>query len=236
MLRTIIWFSSVTIFLILVIPLMLVERLLHRKYGEANWSTKFAVRVFVGMTIFFAGLNIHRQGEENILEGPALYIGNHQGLFDIALILHELGPLKAIVAKDAVKKIPCVYTWMKCFDCIFIERGDARKGLEAINAAQDLLEHGRSVIIFPEGTRSRGPELGEFKHGAVRAAVKAGVPVVPFAIDGTWHSYEEFQKVRPADIQLSILPAIPSDGKKSAQLAEEAKAAIQAELDRLRAE
>ena len=236
MLRTIIWFASVSLFLICVIPLMIIERLVHKKYEEPSWATRFAVRVFVGMTIKFAGLRIHRRGDENIIEGPALYVGNHQGLFDIALILHELGPLKAIVAKDSVKKIPCVHGWMTCFDCIFIERGDARKGLEAIKAAQDLLEHGRSVIIFPEGTRSRGPEMNEFKHGALRCAIKAGVPVVPFAIDGTWHTYEEFHKVRPADIQLSILPAIPSDGKKSAELAVEAQEAIRAEQERLRAE
>jgi len=236
MFRTIIWFASVTLFLIIVIPLMLIERITHKKYEEPSGFTNFAVSVFSGMTIRLAGLRIHRRGEENILSGPALYVGNHQGLFDIALILHELGPLKAIVAKDSVKKIPCVHGWMRNFDCIFIERGDARKGLEAIKEAQAMLEHGRSVIIFPEGTRSRGPEMGEFKHGALRAAIKAGVPVVPFAIDGTWKTYEEKKKVSPADIQLSILPAISTEGKKSAEVSDEAVAAIQAELDRLRAE
>ena len=236
MIRTVLWFASVALFLILVTPLMLFEKIRHKHYGPISKLTVWAVHVFSGMTIFFAGLRIHRHGEENILDGPALYVGNHQGLFDIALLLHEIGDVKAIVAKDSVKKIPLVHGWMQNFDCIFLERGDARKGLEAIKEAQALLEHGRSVMIFPEGTRSRGPQLGEFKHGALRCAIKAGVPIVPFVIDGTWKTYEEHKKVTPADIQLSILPAIQTEGKKSAELSDEVVAAIQAELDRLRAE
>lgn len=234
MFRTIIWFAGVALFLILVSPLMLIERLMHKKYEEPSAFTRFVVEVFSRMSIRLAGLNIHRRGEENIPDGAALFVGNHQGLFDIALILHELGPLKSVVAKDSVRKIPCVHGWMRNFDCIFIERGDARKGLEAIKEAQALLEHGRSVIIFPEGTRSRGPEVGEFKHGALRCAIKAGVPIVPFAIDGTWRIYEEHKKIIPGEIWLSILPAIRTEGRKSADISDEAAASIQAELDRVR--
>ena len=161
----------------------------------------------------------------------ALFVGNHQGNYDIPVILCKLGPLKSIVAKKEIAKIPGIRSWMEHFDCIFMDRDDPRQSLVALNRAQELLEQGRSVIIFPEGTRSRGPDMAEFKAGALRCALKAGVPVAPFALDGSYKAMEANKGLmRPADVYLHILPKIETAGLSKTQtraLSQEVQQSIQ---------
>ena len=122
--------------------------------------------------------------------------------------------------------------------CIIIDRGDLRQSLKCMNLMQRRLEAGQSEIIFPEGTRSKGPDMGEFKAGAFKAAIKAGVPVVPFVIDGSYDLFEAQGYLKSAPVKFSILPPVDTSepGLKAQELSETVKAMIQQELDRLRSE
>ena len=182
------------------------------------------------------GIKCDRRGEENIPDGPALYVCNHQGIADILLSITQLGDVKSFVAKKEAEKIPLIHFWMKSFDCVFIDRSDPREGLKAINRAAELLEAGRSVIIYPEGTRSRGPEMGEFKHGALKCAVKAGVPVIPVAYDNSYAIYEATGRIHPGTVKMAILPPVSTEGRKTAELADEVQQIMQAQLDAFRKE
>ncbi len=155
-----------------------------------------------------AGFKVEATGKENIPDGPALYVGNHQGLFDIVIALEQFGKLIPFLAKIEAKKIPLIGSWMKILDCVFIDRNSLRTSLESIKECEERLKSGKSMIIFPEGTRSRKHEMGEFKSGAFRCAIKAGVPIVPFVIDGTYHAWEEQKKIVPTTATLKILPPI----------------------------
>ena len=84
-----------------------------------------------------------------------------------------------------------------------------------------LLESGHSLVIFPEGTRSRGDAMQEFKGGAFRIASKSKVPVVPVTIDGSYRAMEANPTgwlIRPAHVTLTIHPAIPTDGMSREEL------------------
>ena len=183
------------------------------------------------------GARVHRYGRENITDRTALWVGNHQGDLDIILFFNELGPLKSIVAKKETEKIPVVSMWMRLIDCIFMDRGNPRQTLECIKKVQEWLEKGRSFVIFPEGTRSQGPDMNEFKPGALRCAIKAKVPIVPFVIDGSYKTFEQQGYVKKADVNVSILPAIEPEeyeGLKTHELAAMVQQRIQDEIYRLR--
>ncbi len=187
-----------------------------------------------------AGVQLHKEGEENLEQDrPVLYVGNHQGDMDILLIMRELEGLYSIIAKIETKKIPIVSQWMANADCIFMDRGNPRQTLESIKRAQDLLTEGRTVVVFPEGTRSQGPEMNEFKSGALRCALKAKVPVVPFVIDGSYKVFEQQRRLKPADVYFQILPAIEPEtfaGMKTHELSALVQQQIQDELYRIREE
>ena len=76
-----------------------------------------------------------------------------------------------------------------------------------------MLEQGKSMVVFPEGTRSRGDQMNEFKAGAFRMACKAGAPVVPVAIDGSYKIMEaNHNLMKPAHVTITILPPIETAG------------------------
>lgn len=239
MIRTIVWLIYVVIVCIINVPYVLYWKFKGgKKPGDRYQAPQNVVNTFVPSVYKLGGMVLHKKGEENIIEDrPALYVGNHQGDFDIFIIAKELGSLKSIVAKKESGKVPVVKNYMEYADCIFMDRGNPRQTLQSINRAQELLESGRSVVIFPEGTRSRGPEMNEFKAGALRCALRAGVPIVPFAIDGTYKVYEQQKYLKKADVNLSILPAVETAGmekERTKTISAEIQQMIQDELYNMR--
>lgn len=236
MIRIVIFLLYAVILMILSLPFALLTELFnkHDPGKPAPKTVQWIANHPIPFALKICGTKIDRSGDENILDGPALYVGNHQGMADIFIAISFLGPLKSIMAKKEAAKVPIVHLWMKSFDCIFIDRANPREGLKAIMKAEMLLANGKSVVIFPEGHRSRGPEMGEFKHGAFKAAIKTGVPIVPFAIDDSYQRYDQDHRIHPGTVKLKILPAVDPTGKKSQELADEVKNIIQTQLDEFR--
>jgi 1-acyl-sn-glycerol-3-phosphate acyltransferase len=200
---------------------------------------KLFINGFAPFMTWLAGARIERTGMENIPEGAALFAGNHQSYIDAARIVKDMGKPKSIVLKKELTKIPVVKQWMDSLGCIYIEREDPRRAVETMKEMEERLEAGRSVIIFPEGTRSKGPQMGEFKYGALKSALKAKVPVVPFAIDGAYMVYEAHKRLRPAVVKFAILPPIMPEefeGMNTRTLGELVESRIKDELARMRAE
>ena len=163
-----------------------------------------------------------------------MFVPNHQSYFDIPVLLAWLDKPHPLVSKQEVKKIPLIRTWMEQLGCVFIDRDNARQSVAALgDAAREITGRGRSFVIFPEGTRSRGDAMGEFKNGGFRAALKAGVPVVPVVIDGTYRAMEANDMwIHPARVRVKVLPAIPTQGMSR----EESKAIGQRVHDMIAAE
>ena len=101
--------------------------------------------------------------------------------------------------------MPVVRTWMTLFDCVFIDRDNARQSVMALQRAAEMIQQGKSVIVFPEGTRSKGDRMGEFKAGAFMMAFRAKCPIVPVAIDGSYKAMEaQGVWMRPATVPVTI--------------------------------
>jgi len=161
-----------------------------------------------------SGANVHLTGVENIPDGRAvLFVSNHQGFFDIAMFLASIPTPKGVVAKHELKKIPILRRWMEYINCVFMDRKDIKKSAKVILEAVEILKSGYSMVIFPEGTRSKCGQIGEFKAGSFKLATKAKVPIVPITIDGTYKLLEANRgRIRPADVRVTIHPAIQTEG------------------------
>ncbi len=126
------------------------------------------------------GVTFSVTGEENIIRDRAvIYVSNHQSYPDPVFIFKPMGFIFPVLCKKEVRKIPLLSSWLKVFDCVFIDREDARSSVASLREASELVNSGKSILIFPEGTRSYSGEVGEFKSGAFKIAEKTRVPVVP---------------------------------------------------------
>lgn len=214
--RTILWFIYFWLYLIVIFPIFVYTRYLGRK-GEREKHDRLTRKVvgnWARRLIRLAGAQVTVEGLENLPEGPAVYVANHLGYFDIPLMLGYLGnDTKPLVAKKEIKKIPLIRGWMEQLHCVFIDRENPRASVAALGEAADWVSQGYSMVIFPEGTRSKTSELGEFKGGAFKIAQKNKVAVVPCCISGTENLMERNGYwIRPAKIALKVLPAIETEG------------------------
>lgn len=147
-------------------------------------------------------------GLDYVPEGNVLYVANHQSYLDIPLMMGFAPKLKGFVAKIELAKMPIVSGWMKAIGSLFLDRSSIRQSMQVILEGIEMLKNGHTLVIFPEGTRSKDGLVDEFKKGSLQLAVKSGVPVVPVTIDGTYSAYEKFKKVIPTQIKLTIHPPI----------------------------
>lgn len=154
------------------------------------------------------------QGQENLPKDGqvVVFASNHQSFWDIPLILANIQPPPPLLARVEIGKIPLLGLWMRQLGCVFVQRDDARSGMNALKEAQQVVEGGRSLVIFPEGTRSKGGEMGVFQAGAVRVAAKAKVPIVPVVIDGSYRGFEEGgNRIVPSKMRLVFLPQVETE-------------------------
>ena len=167
------------------------------------------------------GVKLRVSGLENVPDGPVVFVSNHQSYLDIPTFFKAI-PHKQLgfVAKKELTKMPIFGSWILDIRGVYIERDDLRATLKAFDQAAEFLSQGFSMVIFPEGTRSRKSEIGEFKKGSIRLATKAGVPIVPVSFDGTYRGYEETGAVRPTTVDFVIHPAIETKGMSKQETAE----------------
>lgn len=93
-------------------------------------------------------------------------------------------------------------------NCVFLDRSNRKSSYRSIQDTVSQLQQGHSILMFPEGTRSKGQGIGTFKSGFMRIAKEANVPIVPIAIHGTSNIMEKNNnKICPAHVQISILPS-----------------------------
>lgn len=156
-----------------------------------------------------AGASVEVLGTENLPSGPVLLVANHEGNFDIPVLISKVPKPFGFLSKVEVTKIPFIADWMTEMNCVFIDRSNRRSAMKSIEDSVETLRNGHSLLLFPEGTRSKGQGMREFKSGFVRIAQKAQVPIVPIAIYGTSRLMEQHSnRVTPAQVYVQVLPEV----------------------------
>lgn len=152
--------------------------------------------------IFATGNKINVENIDLVPEGPVLFVANHQSYYDIPVFMAEVPYPAPFIAKVELEKIPMLSFWMKKMGCLFMDRSNMRQSLKIILEGIEKLKDGTSMVIFPEGTRSKGGEIGDFKPGSLKLAVKAGVPIVPVTLVNTYKVYEEENRIKTANVSM----------------------------------
>ena len=145
-------------------------------------------------------------GKENILRGkPQIFMANHQSGFDILIVLaHIPGQFRWLVKKELFH-IPIFGAAMKSAGYIEIDRNNREKAMRSLDQAALRIREGKSIMAFPEGTRSRFSEIKTFKQGTFYLAIKSGAPIVPISIIGSGEIMPKRSlKVKPGKIKLII--------------------------------
>ena len=208
MLRTIFWFTYFWLFQLVSTLFLLVYfflGLLRRQQSQAKflfWITRTWARQLVRL----AGGRVEVSGLENLpASGGMLFVSNHQGAFDIPLLLGYIPVLKGFVSKKENFRLPIVSVWMKLLHCIILDRKDLRQSARAIARGIRDLKAGRSLVIFPEGTRSKSGTLNRFKEGSFKLATRSGATIVPLTIDGSYRLLEGNRgRIGPGVVRLHV--------------------------------
>ena len=145
----------------------------------------FHARLWARLSLVLAGAKVYIQGTEKLPDGSAIFMSNHQSNFDILSLLATMPRQINWIAKKELFDIPVFGPSMRRGGYIPLDRSNGRKALKSIDNAARIIRAGKSVVMFPEGTRSRDTQLLPFKRGGFLLALKAGVPVVPITINGS---------------------------------------------------
>jgi 1-acyl-sn-glycerol-3-phosphate acyltransferase len=157
-----------------------------------------------------AGVRVRLHGLEHArTHDPCIFIANHQSMVDVWVMLTFVPPNTRFVAKRELFRIP-IFGWaLAASGCIPIDRGHRSLAIRSLRQAGERIRAGRSVVLYPEGSRSRDGRLGPFKKGAFHVAVQAGVPVVPVAITGSHDVLPPGRlRVRPGPVDVFVEPPI----------------------------
>lgn len=208
MIRTVYWYFKFFFMLFFRYPRLLkAKRLLNEGKTEEFYKYIFNEASKWSMArIKDSGAKINVFGKENILKDRnVLFVSNHQGDFDIAIFMALIPKEKGFVAKKELRKIPILKIWMEYINCVFIDRDDLKQSLKTINQAIKLINEGNSMVIFPEGTRSKSDKIGEFKIGSFKLATKTNVPITPVTISGSYKLKElNNGKIKPDTVNVYI--------------------------------
>jgi 1-acyl-sn-glycerol-3-phosphate acyltransferase len=117
---------------------------------------------------------------------PQIFAANHSGLHDILSLSAHLPIQFRWVAKKSLFNVPFMGWHMRRSGYIPIDRENPREAAKSIIEAAAIIRGGVNAIAFPEGTRSRTGDLGQFRSGAMALALRTGVPLVPITLEGSY--------------------------------------------------
>jgi 1-acyl-sn-glycerol-3-phosphate acyltransferase len=182
-----------------------------------------------------SGVRVQVTGAERIDRAAAfIFMSNHQSNFDIPVLLGHLPVPFRWLAKAELFKIPVFGRAMRGAGYIPIDRSDRAAAIASLQKAADAVAGGVSVVIFPEGTRSRDGALKPFKKGGFVMAVQAGVPIVPVALKGTFDIMPKDRLlIRPREVTLEIGEPIATTAygiETKEALMDEVRSALQRQL------
>lgn len=165
-----------------------------------------------------AGVKVETTYEHALPDGPVIFVANHQGNYDICAMFLGLDRRFVFAAKKSVFRYPFLGWSIRAAGYIEVDRGNRGAAIRSLEAAGEKVRAGTSVAFYAEGTRSSDGSILPFKKGPFMYALKAGVPIIPVALEGslqvnpkrTWY-------VCPNTIRILVGPPIPTAGLSEAE-------------------
>lgn len=180
-------------------------------FKDRHWGHMRITVPFIKFSFFITGIKVVVKGLENIPKDRNFIImSNHQSLLDILVYLLVMPVRFSFIAKKQLWDVPILGWDIRLQGHFFIHREHPRKASQQLEAIQQEVEHGRSLLLFPEGTRSTDGRIHSFKRGGFLIAQETGVSILPVYLDGTRHIIQKNTLLTsPGTIQVIFGPLIP---------------------------
>ena len=150
--------------------------------GRRFWSRPLLQRIVVAKL----DIEIHPEAQALADEGKGVVlVANHTSLIDINAAFSASPWPIVFLSKASIRKVPLLGKLNELAGTVFVERGNRASSEQAVSQLTETLKAGRSVLVFPEGTRSIDGSIKVFKKGAFHLAKAGGAPIVPMHINGT---------------------------------------------------
>ncbi len=149
-------------------------------------TVHYLAQVWAKGLLWLSGVKVEVQGGRNVLsDRPQIFMANHQSFFDIFIVLAHIPAQFRFIAKKELFRVPVFGGALRKYGTIEINRQHHASAVKSIDEAARKIREGKSVITFPEGTRSVDGGIQPFKKGVFHLALMAGVPIVPVSIIGS---------------------------------------------------
>jgi 1-acyl-sn-glycerol-3-phosphate acyltransferase len=176
-----VWFGIALATLVFGLPAILAAFVPPR----GDWFLRFA-RGWSRTILALSGVSVQVLHPERLARARSVVlVSNHESFADIVVLLANVPLPVRFLAKRSVFRVPVLGWSIRAAGFIPVDRGDRTRSTATFDAALERLESGRSLVIFPEETRTRTGELGPFKKGAALLAVRSGAPILPVGLAGT---------------------------------------------------
>jgi 1-acyl-sn-glycerol-3-phosphate acyltransferase len=181
--------------------------------AEGIWQHACA-RVWSWLILKTSGIQVRGEGLEHIRpRATAIYCANHQSAMDIPILFVNLPVQFRFVAKRSLFHMPFLGWHLRRSGHIPVDRDRPREAMKSMKRAAQEIREGKSVLLFPEGHRSRTSQMLPFKDGSFYIAILAGVPIVPITINGSRHVLKpDTYHVRAGLTEMIVHPAIETPG------------------------
>ena len=204
------WIVFVPVFLLLTIFTALTTTIGCRLGGERIFAY-YPGMIWSRLTCWLALCPVKVKGKEKLNRRQSyIFIANHQGVFDIFLIYGFLGfPIKWLM-KKSLRNIPLVGTACQSAGFIFVDTSSPKAAAKTIAMAEKNLSKGASLMIFPEGSRTKDGHMRRFMKGAYQMAIDLKLPIAPITINGSYEVLPRSSKlVRRHKLELTIHDPFP---------------------------
>ncbi len=198
--------------------------------AQGRWQHACA-RAWSRLSLRTSGIRVRVEGLENIpAEKAAIYCVNHQSAMDIPVLFASLPVQFRFAAKKSLFDMPFMGWHLRRSGHIAVDRAKPLEAMKSMKKAAQEIRDGKSILLFPEGHRSRDGQLLPFKAGTFFIAILAGVPIVPVTINGTPNVLKpDTYHVRPGQTEMIVHPAVLTEGltlRDAEKLSEQVKAII----------
>lgn len=181
--RTVVaWTGGILLTLILIPPGLILLALDPIKQRIPQRMVRFWGRTIMRMCF----IKIHVFGLENLMGiKSAVFAANHQSMVDIFMINAFIPRRLAFLAKKQTRLIPVIGQLMPMLGHIMVDRSNPKKSLRSVQKCITALSGNRSIVIFPEGTRTLDGKMNRFKSGSLKIPLRTGAPLIPVTLCGT---------------------------------------------------
>lgn len=176
--------------------------------SEATEYTFMLYEKWARFTTRLIGIDIEVDGLENIPNESCVFVGNHTSILDIPILMNCVDLKLGFISKKEVLDYPIIGFWLRKGKNVPLDRNNVRQGIQAINEGVDNVKNGYSMVVFPEGTRSKTGEILEFKKGSLKLATKSKSKIVPVYIEKASRFFEDERRFVGGKIKVSFLEPI----------------------------